>query len=332
MRRETRTCLLFVTLCTARRIRALTELLEPPFHPGVLCPHFIVFAESTDPKDCLEDDEVPPGDERLLLVTTRTRDFLPEEIGTLEMMRETEKAVSKAWRSIFPPEQPDLIPDFFVQIKCPLLTPARIAEAASRGKTCVTDDCYRSMALSRGASSLGAALSRDDLLEFLTDTNGIILSTKVTKPGDIEQEHICMDIEDAGSKFYSNFVSSSAGVELMHCEILIIGNGPDSRSRHKVSCGFMRDAIDIDGVKACVERLGGEKIVTVLAKADPAAFVRGRRTTQLSDSDIHPTRHARAAVGGVVAAATGDPRVYVSGGAEHQGPSGGGSMCAISMI
>jgi len=43
----------------------------------------------------------------------------------------------------------------------------------------------------------------------------------------------------------------------------------------------------------------------VLAKADPAPRVRGRRTTQLSDSDINATRHARAAVGGVVACAVG---------------------------
>ena len=43
----------------------------------------------------------------------------------------------------------------FVQIKCPLLTPERIEEAAARRETCATTDCYESMALSRGASSLG---------------------------------------------------------------------------------------------------------------------------------------------------------------------------------
>lgn len=46
-------------------------------------------------------------------------------------------------------------------------------------------------------------------------------------------------------------------------------------------------------------------MLTVLAKADPAAVVRGRRTTQLSDSDVNATRHARAAVGGTVACAVG---------------------------
>ena len=37
--------------------------------------------------------------------------------------------------------------------------------------------------------------------------------------------------------------------------------------------------------------------VAVLGKADPSATVRGRRTTMLTDSDIHATRHARASVG-----------------------------------
>ena len=100
--------------------------------------------------------------------------------------------------------------------------------------------------------------------------------------------------------------------------------------------GRMADAIDLAGVTRCVERARGPRgtneIVAAIVKADPAASVRGRRTTMLSDSDIHATRHARAAVGGVVAAAVGDCRVYVSGGAEHQGPDGGGPVCVISRV
>jgi len=49
----------------------------------------------------------------------------------------------------------------------------------------------------------------------------------------------------------------------------------------------------------------------------------------LDDSDINQTRHARAVVGGVIASIVGDPMVYVSGGAEHQGPAGGGPVAAI---
>ena len=49
----------------------------------------------------------------------------------------------------------------------------------------------------------------------------------------------------------------------------------------------------------------------------------------LNDSDVHHHRQIKGAVGGVVAAATGDPAVFVSVGALHQGPSGGGTVAAI---
>jgi len=60
--------------------------------------------------------------------------------------------------------------------------------------------------------------------------------------------------------------------------------------------------------------------------------VRGHRHTMLTDSDLNPTRHARAAVGGLLAAARGNGAVYVSGGAEHQGPPGGGSITLVFTV
>ena len=60
--------------------------------------------------------------------------------------------------------------------------------------------------------------------------------------------------------------------------------------------------------------------------------IRGRRHTMMDDSDINHTRHARAAVAAVIASIVGDPMVYVSGGAEHQEPSGGGPVAAIVRV
>ena len=48
------------------------------------------------------------------------------------------------------------------------------------------------------------------------------------------------------------------------------------------------------------------------------------------DSDIQASRHARALVGGVLAAAIGRTDLFVSGGAEHQGPDGGGPIAVIA--
>ena len=293
-----------------------------------------MFANSYDEKDA---DKVAPKDKdaRLELFVTRTEDFKPEEVGTQEMVKETKRAILECMRFSAGMDYDSLLgsDEIFVQIKCPLLTPERVAEAAARGQTCATTDSYKSMALSRGASTIGAALAIETL-------RGDLLPKSTRKIA------ICEDY-----KYYSDRVSSSAGVELMHCEILVMvrTNGPLTRaldtipgvlntykSKFQMACGRMDDAIDFAGVMKCVDEARGpsgtNEIVTAIVKADPAASVRGRRTTMLSDSDINATRHSRAAVGGVVAAAVGDCRVYVSGGAEHQGPDGGGPVCVISRV
>jgi cyanuric acid amidohydrolase len=105
----------------------------------------------------------------------------------------------------------------------------------------------------------------------------------------------------------------------------------------------MRDAIDGEAVREALASAGlradgplrqedAGRIVNVFAKAeaDPSGSIRGRRHTMLNDSDINSTRHARAAVAAVIASIVGDPMVYVSGGAEHQGPPGGGPVAVIA--
>jgi proline racemase len=71
--------------------------------------------------------------------------------------------------------------------------------------------------------------------------------------------------------------------------------------------------------------------VTIFAKAEapPSGVLRGRRTTMLSDADINYERHARAALGAVIASVTGDAAIFVSGGTEHQCKPGEAPIAAI---
>src|SRR6267154_970504 len=80
--------------------------------------------------------------------------------------------------------------------------------------------------------------------------------------------------------------------------------------------------------------VGRNRLVNIFAKAEasPDGTVRGWRHTMLDDSDIGATRHARAAVGGLIGGLAGTGAVYVSGGAEHQGPPGGGPVAAIARL
>jgi cyanuric acid amidohydrolase len=139
---------------------------------------------------------------------------------------------------------------------------------------------------------------------------------------------------------YSSVASCSAGIELMHNVVILIGNSRFSSSPFKIGHAVMRDAIDLPAVMGALESVGlsaidaqsQNRLVNILAKAEasPDGAIRGLRHTMLEDSDINATRHARAAVGGLIGGVSGTGAVYVSGGAEHQGPAGGGPVAAIA--
>ena len=232
------------------------------------------------------------------------------------------QAVAEAVRAAVQDAQIASVADVhFVQIKCPLLTSERIDDARQRGRTPRTTDTYESMGYSRGASALGVALAMGEVrAEALSDAA------------------ICHDWN-----YHSTVASTSAGVELTNCEIILMGNSVASASDLVIGHAVMRDAIDGGAVREALASVGlrangplppedAGRIINVFAKAeaDPSGAIRGRRHTMLNDSDINSTRHARAAVAAVIASIVGDPMVYVSGGAEHQGPPGGGPVAVIA--
>jgi cyanuric acid amidohydrolase len=262
---------------------------------GGLSPHLVVFCR----------DEAPAiAAPRLAIGVGLTRPFQPEEIGRQAQIDETAKAVAAAVMEAGIASAADV---HFVQIKCPLLTKERIEEAARRGKKTATDDTYYSMALSRGASALGVALALGEIAAAA-------------------EAAVCKDWS-----LYSGVASTSAGVELLRNEIVVLGNAAGWGGDLVIGHDVMKDAIDADAARRVLGRVGGD-VVALLAKAEaaPSGEIRGRRHTMLDDSDIHSTRHARALVGGVLAGVIGDTMLYVSGGAEHQGPAGGGPVAIIA--
>ena len=276
---------------------------------GVMTPHVSVFTR----------EDVTQGTPRrgLAIGVSFTRDFLPEEQGTLAMVDEVARCVRLAVEDAGISSPADV---HFVQIKCPLLTSERIAEAEARGQRTVTTDTYKSMGYTRAASALGVAVALGEVPR-----------------GSLRQESVCGDWS-----LYSGVASTSAGVELLNCEIIVMGMADNVASTQSVGHSVMRDAIDMNAVLDAMRSAGldfaalpdaaqKKRIVNVFAKAeaDPQGCVRGRRNTMLTDSDINHTRHARAVVNGVIAALVDDPMVYVSGGAEHQGPAGGGPVAVI---
>lgn len=287
--------------CAPKEIDARVAIVMSGGTEGGLSPHLLVF--------CRETVAAPPiASPRLAIGIGLTRPFAPEEIGRAPQIAATADAVAAAMAEAGIAASEDV---HFVQIKCPLLTKERIEEAARRGELVATDDTYHSMALSRGASALGVAVALGEVT-----------------PAAVSEAALCRDWS-----LYSSVASTSAGVELLRNEIVVLGNAAGWAGDLVIDHDVMKDAIDAEAVRRVRDRVGGNP-VAILAKAEaaPSGEIRGRRHTMLDDSDIHSTRHARALVGGVLAGVIGDTMLYVSGGAEHQGPAGGGPIAIIARV
>lgn len=280
---------------------------------GGLSPHWLVFEARPVASPAAD------GEPRLAIGIAMTRTFLPEEIGRLSQVEATAAAVSDAMRRAAIEAPGDV---HYVQVKCPLLTRPRIAEAQRRGRTVATEDTYESMARSRGASALGVAVALGE-------------AGAGTPASDAA---ICRDWS-----LWSARASTSAGIELMENQVMVLGNSRRWGGDLAIGHGVMADALDLGGPLSALAAVGIEahgqlgaealdRVAAVLAKAEPSrsGLIRGRRHTMLDDSDIHATRHARALVGGVLAGLFGSTELFVSGGAEHQGPDGGGPVAVIA--
>jgi cyanuric acid amidohydrolase len=242
-------------------------------------------------------------------------ELLPQDIGRPAMVEKVAQAVKAAMRDAAIDDPKDV---HYVQTKTPLLTIDSVRDAESRGQH-VACEVHDSMGVSNGTTALGIAVALGE----------------VTMP---RAEQICKDLD-----IYSSVASCSSGVELTQAQVVLLGNRAGAGGRYRIGHAVMRDALDIDGIYDAVRNAGLDlparpraedlegRLVNCFIKceADRRGTLRRRRQIMLDDSDVHHHRHAKAAVGAVAAAAIGDPAVFVSVDAMHQGPQGGGPVIAI---
>jgi ring-opening amidohydrolase-like protein len=277
---------------------------------GVISPHATIFA-TVPPED------VTPTDEpRLTVGFAMSEQLLPEDIGRTPMITKVADAVKIAMERAGITDPADV---HYVQTKTPLLTIHTIRDAKARGKTVWTEETHQSMDLSNGCTALGIAVALGE----------------IEMPTDADVMH--------NRELYSSVASCSSGVELDQAQVVVVGNATGVGGRYRIGHSVMTDALDQDGIWNAIREAGLElperprtsdlngKLVNVFLKCEASADgqVRGRRNAMLDDSDVHWHRQIKAAVGGVTAAVTGDPAVFVSVSAAHQGPDGGGPVAAI---
>jgi cyanuric acid amidohydrolase len=274
---------------------------------GVITPHATVFARNGK--------QGPTTKQRLVIGTAVSPTIVPEDIGRPAMVEKVAEGVRRAMREAGVDNNADV---HYVQTKTPLLTIDAVRDAASRGKS-VGCEVHDSMGVSNGTAALGIAVALGE----------------VSMP---KADQICKDLT-----LYSSVASCSSGVELDAAQIILLGNKAGAGGRYRIGHSVMKDALDIDAIYAAITDAGlalparpraddlQNRLVNCFIKceADPRGALRGRRQIMLDDSDVHHHRHSKAAVGGVAAAAIGDPAVFVSVDAMHQGPQGGGPVIAI---
>ncbi len=277
---------------------------------GVISPHATIFA--TLPSDAAIQTDEP----RLTVGFAMSDPILPEEIGYGAMIQKVAAGVREAMRRAGITDVDDV---HYVQTKTPLLTLSTIRDAKRRGHAVWTEQTHESMDLSNGTTGLGIAVALDE----------------IDMPPDEAVMH--------DRTLYSAVASCSSGVELDRAQIVVVGNGRGVGGRYRIGHSVMRDALDQEGIWAAIRAAGldlpdrpraddlGGRLVNVFLKCEVSqdGTVRGRRNAMLDDSDVHWHRQIKSCVGGVAAAVTGDPAVFVSVSAAHQGPDGGGPVAAI---
>ena len=280
---------------------------------GLMSPHATIFTREPD-------RGTPTGQKRFTVGTAYTRELLPEEFGTAVHARVAADGVRQAIADAGIDAAADI---HFVQIKTGALTTERIQNARGRGKGVVTGDTGKSMAYGRAAAAVGIGAAT----------------------GEVDPARLTDAVIGSDFSVYSDVASTSSGVELMNCEVIVLGNSARSTSDLVIGHAVMKDAIDAAGVREALRRVGltvdcelGDpdraRLVNVFAKCepDPSGRTRGRRHVMFDDSDINYTRHIRGVVNAVIASVTGDPMCYVSAGAEHQGPPGGGVVAVLARL
>lgn len=277
---------------------------------GCLAPHWIVF-EARDTQEAADG-------RALALGVARTAPLPAEHLGRMQQVEAVALGVRKAMREAGISDPRDV---HYVQVKCPLLTSERIDEAHRRGQSTAVRDTLKSMGLSRGASALGVAVAL----------------------GEIELNDISDQVIGVDFSLFAKRAATSAGVELRDHEIMVAGVSEEWTGQLTIDHAVMSDGIDVESARAALDRLGlrangqlapgqRKRVHAVLAKAEAAqtGLIRGNRHIMLDDSDISSTRHARGFVAGALAGVFGFTDIFVSGGAEHQGPDGGGPIAIIA--
>lgn len=291
---------------SAEVVRARVPFVFSGGVEGVLSPHYPVFTVVTD--------EGAASDKAALAVGVAfTAAMRPSDVGRQGQIDAVAEAVEQA-------RVEARIDDVhFVQVKGPAFTLGDLLDDQATGRSVATDNPGKLMSFGRAACALGVGRALGELA-----------TEKAVEAAVLKDFTL-----------FSSVASISAGVEVRSNEVIVIGMSRFWSGSLVIDHCTMTDALDVGPVHGMMGRLGFPEAPQVAApdriraafikcEAQRDGMVRGRPHTMLNDGDINEQRHIRGAVGAIVASILADTGLFVSGGAEHQGPDGGGMVAVIA--
>lgn len=274
---------------------------------GLVSPYAAIFVN--DPNAGL----APEDELRLSIGITATPIIPPSEVGTLAMV----DAVAEAVQAAMDEAGIDGLEDVHnVQIKTPWPSPPELAGTSRSGMDPGLVGAY-----ARAAGALGVAVAL----------------------GEVRRDELTEEALTTRSDLRSDVASASSGNERNTVAVIVMGNAPGRAGAYRIGHSIMSDGIDLPGVYAALESAGVDPSSppTAIADAVDHVFVksavdgtdecRGRRHVLRTDY-LGPFSWllGKAVIHATVAAVVGDPMMQVSGGGEHQGPPGGGSVAVVT--
>lgn len=144
---------------------------------------------------------------------------------------------------------------------------------------------------------------------------------------------------------WSARVAVSSAAEFPCFEVVALGHSNAWVGDLRIAHRAMADWVDLAAVVAALGDLGlrarpqlsrahASRLVATIAKGGPPRdeILRGMPLGLAADPSQPAFRRVRGALAGTIVAATGVPAAFVSGGAEHQGPPGGGLVAFVARV
>jgi cyanuric acid amidohydrolase len=297
---------------TAREVFQKIPMLMIGGTAGLMHPHFTILTKAAGGEG--------NAAKNLGIGVASTRPLLPEEYGTLTQLDAVTLATRQAMADAGIENAADV---HSVQMKTPSMTPARVDEARSRGKSVCNSNLLTASGMTRGAAALGAAVAL----------------------GEIDRNRISDQTIGLDYSLFSLVGCASAGAEQEAVRVIVIGNAPGAGGTLVAAHGMMDHQLDLSGAHKAFTNAGLEvvngalsedsrrRLRAVFCKAggDAVTNVGGLRHTMRSDFLSSFSGHqAKAVVHAIISGIAGTTRVLANAGAEHQGAPGANQICVIA--